>query len=161
MHGICSALIPCLFAAPEVPPFKAPCLPGLSCRMVPDLSELRQKAGEVEANLDARFAAAEGGGGEQEADSAEQEARRERRLALAEVKVGLEAMPVCCAAREALSERCRVVWPGCISPQPCLSPRNCCLLTGLPAAGAGECRQRLVCRAAVLEGRQRGGGCAE
>lgn len=29
--------------------------------MVPDLSELRQKAGQLEANLEARFDAAEGG----------------------------------------------------------------------------------------------------
>lgn len=62
--------------------------------MVPDLSELRQKAGLVDANLDGRFAtadaaaAAAASGDEREADSTEQAARQERRLAQAELKVG-------------------------------------------------------------------------
>jgi hypothetical protein len=85
-------------------------LPSACRRMVPDLSELRQRAGAVEANLAGRFAGAAGAegagvegaggalGGEggdqgedngQEADSAEQEARRERRKVLAEIKVRL------------------------------------------------------------------------
>jgi hypothetical protein len=61
--------------------------------MVPDLSELRQRAGQGGGNLEARFAAAgEGGGGEDggdEADSTEQEAARERRRAQAELKASL------------------------------------------------------------------------
>lgn len=65
-------------------------------RMMPDLSELRQAAGEVGANLEGRFAAAEGGAGgaaagdgdaDDEADSAEREAARARRRAAAELKV--------------------------------------------------------------------------
>ncbi|KAL4855933.1 Protein timeless [Chlorella vulgaris] len=69
---------------------------SLFARMVPDLSELRQKAGLVDANLDARFAtanaaaaaaaAAAASGDEREADSTEQAARQERRLAQAELK---------------------------------------------------------------------------
>jgi hypothetical protein len=64
--------------------------------MMPDLSELRQAAGEVGANLEGRFAAAEGGAGgaaaeggdaDDEADSAEREAARARRRAAAELKV--------------------------------------------------------------------------
>ncbi|PSC68202.1 calcium-translocating P-type PMCA-type [Micractinium conductrix] len=64
-------------------------------RMMPDVSELRQQAGAIEANLEGRFAAADAGAagregagesGEAGGDSTEEDARRKQRLALAEIK---------------------------------------------------------------------------